>query len=330
VKLAGKVVVVTGASAGVGRATVRELARQGAHLGLIARGFERLEETRKEVLLLGGRAVVLPADVAHAAQVEQAADLVESELGPIDLWVNNAMVSVFSPVVDLTAEEIRRVTEVTYLGAVHGTLAALRRMKPRDRGMILQVSSALAYRSIPLQAAYCAAKHALVGFTDSLRCELIHDKSGVRLTTVNLPALNTPQFEWVKTRLANRPRPLPPIFEPEVAAEAIVHAAATNRREVNVGWSTARAIAGQKIAPRLLDRLLARVGYRQETDEPEDVERPHNLWSPVPGPYEVHGRFAEAARAHSPFTWLNLHRGTAALAGVALAAGLVAAIRARG
>jgi short-subunit dehydrogenase len=330
VKIAGKVVVVTGASAGVGRATVRELARRGAQVGLIARGFERLEETRREVLLLGGRAIVLPADVAHADQVEQAADAVERELGPIDLWVNNAMVSLFAPVAETSAEEIRRVTEVTYLGAVHGTMAALRRMKPRNSGTILQVSSALAYRSIPLQAAYCGAKRALLGFTDSLRCELIHDRSGIRLTTVNLPALNTPQFEWVKTKMPNRPRPLPPIFEPEVAADAIVRAAITGRREVSVGWSTMRAIAGQKVAPRFLDRLLARVGYRQETDEPEDPDRPHNLWSPVPGPYEVHGRFVEHARARSPLTWLNLHRGAAALGGLALAAGFVAAARARG
>jgi short-subunit dehydrogenase len=240
------------------------------------------------------------------------------------------MVSVFSPVAEMTPEEFRRVTEVTYLGAVHGTLAALRRMKARNSGTILQVSSALAYRSIPLQAAYCAAKHALVGFTDSLRSELIHDRSAIRLITVNLPALNTPHFEWVKTKLANRPRPLPPIFEPEVAADAIVRAAIAGRREVSVGWSTMRAIAVQKVAPGLLDRVLARVGYRQETDEPEDPDRPHNLWSPVPGPYEVHGRFVERAHARSPLTWLNLHRGAAALSGLVLAAGLVAAVRARG
>jgi short-subunit dehydrogenase len=327
--LARKVVVVTGASAGVGRAAVREFARRGAHLGLIARGFERLEETRKEVLLLGGRAVVFPADVANAEQVERAADTIERELGPIDVWVNNAMVSVFSPVSDLAADEVRRVTEVTYLGAVHGTMAALRRMKLRDAGSIVQVGSALGYRSIPLQAAYCAAKHALVGFTDSLRSELIHDRSRVRLTLVNLPALNTPQFEWVKNRLPGRPQPLPPLFEPEVAAEAIVFAARGRRREVNVGWSTVKAIVGQKVAPGLLDHLLANVGYRQQTDEPEDADRPHNLWSPVPGPYEVHGRFVDRARSRSAFTWMNLHRGATALAGLALAGGFLAAARAR-
>src|SRR5579872_323908 len=215
-----EVVVVTGASAGVGRATVRAFARRGAHIGLLARGRAGLEGARREVEALGGRALVLPIDVSDAEAVEAAAEAVESKFGPIDIWVNDAMCSVFSPVREMTAEEFRRVTEVTYLGFVYGTLAALRRMLPRDRGIIVQVGSALAYRGIPLQSAYCAAKHAIQGFTESLRCELIHDGSGVRVTMVQMPALNTPQFDWVKSRLPRRPQPVPPIFQPEVAAEA--------------------------------------------------------------------------------------------------------------
>src|SRR5512142_234709 len=220
-----RVVVITGASAGVGRATVREFAKQGAHIGLIARGKEGLEGARREVEAAGGRALVLPADVARADQVEAAAEAVEEQLGPIDIWVNDAMVSVFSPVKEMTAEEFKRVTEVTYLGYVYGTLAALKRMLPRDEGVIIQVGSALAYRGIPCQAAYCGAKHAIQGFCDSLRSELIHDGSHVRLTMIQMPALNTPQFSWVKSRLPRKPPPVPPICQPEVAAEAILHVA---------------------------------------------------------------------------------------------------------
>src|SRR5438874_8252967 len=237
-----QVVVITGAAAGVGRATVRAFARQGADIGLIACGEDGLKATLREVEAAGGRALVLPLDVADAAEVEAAAASVEKKLGPIDIWINNAMVSVFSPALEMSAEEFRRVTEVTYLGAVHGTLAALRRMKKRNRGVIVQVGSALAYRSIPLQSAYCAAKHAIVGFTDSLRCELIHDRSNVRVTAVHMPGTNTPQFGWVKSRLPRKAQPVPPIFQPEVGARAVYWAAHDAPRELFVGWPTVKAI----------------------------------------------------------------------------------------
>src|SRR5437773_605897 len=236
-----EVIVITGASAGVGRATVQAFARRGAQLGLIARGPDGLEAARKEVDQLGGSALVFAIDVADAEKVEEAAARVEEAFGPIDIWVNNAMVSVFSPIKEMTADEFRRVTEVTYLGVVYGTLSALRRMLPRDRGSIVQVGSALAYRGIPLQAAYCGAKHAIQGFCDSLRAELLHDRSGVRVTMVQLPAMNTPQFEWVKSRLRNRAQPVPPIYQPEVAARAIVWASEHDRREIYVGFSTQAA-----------------------------------------------------------------------------------------
>jgi NAD(P)-dependent dehydrogenase (short-subunit alcohol dehydrogenase family) len=319
-----EVVVITGASAGVGRATVREFARRGARLGLIARGHDGLEATRREVADLGGEALVLPADVADAARVEEAARLVEARFGSIDVWINNAMASVFSPVKEMEADEYRRVADVTYLGVVHGTLAALRRMLPRDRGTIVQVGSALAYRAIPLQSAYCAAKHAVAGFTESLRTELLHDGSRVHVTTVHLPALNTPQFDWVKSRLPRRPRPVPPIFQPEVAARAIVWAAHRRRREVWVGGPTVRAILADRVAPGYADRWLAKTGYdAQQTDEPADPARPHNLWRPVAGDHGAHGRFDGQAVDRSAQLWTTRHRRSVALAGlgtVALAA----------
>src|SRR5438477_2616355 len=256
-----QVVVITGASAGVGRATVRAFAQQGADIGLLARGIDGLEGARREVEAKGRRALVLPTDVASAAQIEAAADRVEHELGPIDVWINNAMVSVFSPVRELKADEVKRVTEVTYLGVVYGTLAALKRMLPRDCGAIVQVGSALAYRGIPLQAAYCGAKHAIQGFTESLRCELLHDKSRVHVAMVQLPAMNTPQFDWVRSRLPGAPQPVPPIFAPELAAEAIVWAASHRRREISVGSPTMAAIWANKVASPLVDRYLARPGY---------------------------------------------------------------------
>src|SRR5947207_1444162 len=312
-----QVVVITGASAGVGRATVRAFARQGADIGLLARGADGLEAARREVEAEGGRALALPTDVADAGQVEAAAERVERELGPIDVWVNNAMVSVFSPVKELRADEIRRVTEVTYLGVVHGTLAALRRMLPRDRGAIVQVGSALAYRGIPLQAAYCGAKHAIQGFTESLRCELLHDGSRVHVTMVQLPAMNTPQFDWVKSRLPRKPQPVPPIYAPEIAADAIVWAASERRREMSVGAPTVAAIWGDKIASGLLDRYLARTGYdSQQTNEPADPDRQDNLWYPLSGDHGAHGRFESRTSRISIQTWANEHLG--ALAGVAL------------
>lgn len=315
-----QVVVVTGASAGVGRATARAFAERGAHLALIARGQDGLEAARREVEALGSRALALPLDVADADAVEAAAERIERQLGPIDVWVNNAMASVFSPVKETTPEEYRRVTEVTYLGYVYGTLAALKRMLPRDRGAIVQVGSALAYRGIPLQSAYCGAKHAIQGFCDSLRCELLHDGSRVHLTMVQMPALNTPQFGWVKSRLPRKPQPVPPIFQPEVAARAIVWAAHHRRREVWVGLPTVVAIAGNRIAPWVADRYLARTGYdSQQYDGAADPDRPHNLWRPLPGDAGAHGAFDERAKSFNLQSWLNLHRAPLALAGALLA-----------
>jgi NAD(P)-dependent dehydrogenase (short-subunit alcohol dehydrogenase family) len=312
-----RVAVITGASAGVGRATARLLARRGYAVALLARGGDRLAATRCEVEAAGARALALVTDVANAEQVEAAAAAAERELGPIDVWINNAMVSVFSPVMQMTPDEFRRVTEVTYLGAVYGTLAAVRRMAPRNAGTIVQVGSALAYRAIPLQSAYCAAKHALAGFTESLRTELLHDGIGVHLTMVQLPALNTPQFDWTRTRMPRRAQPVPPIFQPEVAAEAIVWAATHRRRELRVGWPTVKAIVGDKIAPGLLDRYLARIGYAaQQTDEPQPVDAPDNLFAPVPGDRGAHGRFDARARSSSWQLWMTTHRSLA-LAGLA-------------
>ena len=311
---AREIVVITGGTAGVGRATAREFAGRGADVAVIARGADALEATRREIEEFGVRALALSADVADAAAIEGAAEQVEKSLGPIDVWVNNAMASVFSPVAEMTPEEYRRVTEVTYLGVVHGTLAALRRMRPRDRGVIVQVGSTLAHRAIPLQSAYCAAKHAVKGFTESLRTELKHDRSGVRVTLVHLPALNTPQFDWVKHRLPGRPQPLGPIFQPEVAARAIVWASAHDRRELFVGWPVVKAVTANKFAPGLIDSYLARVGYGQHTEEPDPPDRPDNLWAPLPGDAGAHGRFDARAKPYSLQSWASRHRGWLAAA----------------
>jgi NAD(P)-dependent dehydrogenase (short-subunit alcohol dehydrogenase family) len=322
-----EVVVITGASAGVGRALARAFAREGARLGLMARGRDGLEAARLEVVALGGQALVLPTDVSDADAVESAARAVEREFGPIDIWINNAMVSVFSPVKEMKPEEYRRVTEVTYLGYVYGTLAALKRMLPRNRGVIVQVGSALAYRGIPLQSAYCGAKHAIQGFNDSLRCELIHDQSSVRVTMVQLPAINTPQFSWVKSRLPRRPQPVPPIYQPEVAARAIIFAARNDRREMYVGYPTVEAIIGDKIAPGLADRYLAKNGYdAQQTHEPVEADRRDNLWEPVPGDHGAHGTFDRRASATSPQLWASMNRNWLMMAGaglLGLAAGVI-------
>ena len=321
-----RVVVVTGGSAGLGRAIARAFAARGAAVALIARGTDRLAATEREIRDAGGRALALAADVSDAAGLEAAADRVERELGPINVWVNNAMVSVFSPVKEMTGEEYRRVTEVTYLGYVHGTLAALRRMLPRDAGVVVQVSSSLAFRGIPLQSAYCAAKHAIKGFTESLRAELLHDGSAVRVTLVHMPALNTPQFDWVRNRLPNKAQPMPPVYQPEVGARAVVHAALhPDRRSYTVTGSAAKVIWGERVAPGLIDRYLARTGYRgQQTGEPEEAGRPDNLWQPVPGDFGAHGRFDRQARARSGQLWASEHRGltllAAGIAGVAAAA----------
>jgi NAD(P)-dependent dehydrogenase (short-subunit alcohol dehydrogenase family) len=318
------VVVVTGASAGVGRATVRAFARRGARIGLLARGEDGLDGARRDVEALGSKAVAIPTDVADAAAVERAAEEVERALGPIDVWVNNAMVSVFSPVKEMEPDDYRRATEVTYLGTVHGTLAALRRMLPRDHGVIVQVGSALAKRSIPLQSAYCAAKHAIVGFTESLRCELFHDGSRVKVTIAQLPAMNTPQFEWTKSRMARRPQPVPPIYQPELAAESIVwlsrHA---SKKEMYVGFPTVEAILGNKVAGPLLDRYLGRIGYDAQlidgTIEPPG--RADNLWKPVAGDHGPHGPFDGRAHGFSFQAWASRKRWWLAL-GLLGAAGI--------
>jgi NAD(P)-dependent dehydrogenase (short-subunit alcohol dehydrogenase family) len=325
-----KVVVITGASAGVGRAVAREFARNGADLALLARNGEALDNARMEAEACGRRALAIPVDVSDAEAVERAAFVIESQLGPIDVWVNNAMVTVFSPVALLQPDEVRRVTEVTYLGTVNGTLSALRRMLPRDRGSIVQVGSALAYRSIPLQAPYCGAKAAIRGFTDSLRTELLHSGSHIRVTMVQMPALNTPQFDWCRARVPRKPQPVPPIFEPEVAARAIVWASRHRRREVFVGGSTLAAIWGNRLAAPILDRYLARSAYRaQLADEPLEENRPDNLWNTVPGDHGAHGRFRDRASNRSGELWLTTHRGlvlAACAAGVGLVSAWVAAM----
>jgi NAD(P)-dependent dehydrogenase (short-subunit alcohol dehydrogenase family) len=326
--LAGSVVTVTGASAGVGRATARAFADRGAAVALLARGGEGLEAARREVEQRGARAVALPVDLADFDAVDAAAETAERELGPVDVWVNDAMASVLAPVWEVEPDEFRRATEVTYLGAVHGTMAALRRMRVRDRGTIVQVGSALAYRAIPLQSAYCGSKHALRGFTDSVRCELMHERSGVHLTMVHLPALNTPQFDTVRSRLPRKPQPVPPIFQPEVAAEGIVLAVRARRREVWVGGSTVLTIAGNKLAPALADRYLARSGFdSQQTDEPADPDRPDNLFEPVPGDRGAHGRFDERSKPESLQLRATAHRRKLLIAASALASGLAVLCR---
>ncbi|CAN5256506.1 SDR family oxidoreductase [soil metagenome] len=316
-----RVVVITGGTAGVGRATARAFARMGADVAVLARGAAGLEATQAEIEAMGRRALAVPTDVADPEQVEQAAAQVERELGPIDVWVNAAMTTVFAPVLDTDVDDFRRATEVTYLGSVHGTLAALKRMRERDAGTIVQVGSALAYRSIPLQAAYCGAKAAIRGFLDSLRCELHHEGSHVRLTMVHLPAHNTPQFEWCRTTLPRSPQPVPPIFQPEVAADAIVWAARHPRRELLVGGPTLQAVWANKFVPGLLDRYLARTAWSgQQSEQPVPERRPDNLWSPVPEDHGARGRFGASARTSSLQLWATTHRAAtaAALFGAAL------------
>lgn len=322
----GEVVVVTGASAGVGRATVRAFAAQGARIGLLARGLDGLEGTRRDVEAAGGSALVLPTDVADARQVEAAAARVEQELGPIDIWINNAMTTIFAPVKEIKPEEYKRVTEVTYLGQVYGTMAALKRMLPRNRGTIVHVGSALAYRGIPLQAAYCGAKHAIQGFLDSLRSELLHDGSDVHVCMVQMPALNTPQFDWVKNKLSHKSQPVPPIYQPEVAAEAIVWAAHHRKREIYVGGSTAVVITGNKLSAAAGDEYLAKTGVEsQMTDEPANPNQPYNLWEPVSGDFGAHGRFDDKAHDHSFQLWATTHKKLLSLAGAGVAGAAVCA-----
>jgi NAD(P)-dependent dehydrogenase (short-subunit alcohol dehydrogenase family) len=316
-----RVVVVTGATAGVGRAISRLFAHEGASVALLARDPQRLETTRQELERLGGRAIAIPTDVADPEQVEAAADRVERELGPIDIWVNCAMATMVSPLSGISVAEFRRVTEVTYLGTVWGTMAALRRMRPRDRGTVIQVGSALAYRSIPLQAPYCGAKHAARGFTESVRTELLHDRSRVHITMVELPAVNTPQFDWCRTTLQRQPQPVGTVYEPEVIARAVVWAARKRRREVYVTHGAALSIWADKIFPGLLDRYLARTGVKaQQSEEPILPGRPDNLWAPVPGDFAARGRFSDRARPHSASLWLTMNRPWLLLAGLLAAA----------
>jgi NAD(P)-dependent dehydrogenase (short-subunit alcohol dehydrogenase family) len=326
-------VVITGASAGIARATARRYGQRGANLGLIARGQSGLDAAVRDVEEAGGKALAVRADVADYEQVDDAARRIEEFFGPIDVWINVAFCSVFAPFGQLSAAEFRRVTEVSYLGFVHGTMAALNRMKARDRGTIVQVGSALGARSIPLQSAYCGAKHAINGFTSSLRCELMHEHSGINVTVVQMPAVNTPQFSWVRSRLPNYPQPVPPIYQPEVAARGVVFAADHPRRgQYWVGASTAATILANRVVPALLDRYLARTGYAaQQTAEHVAAGRPDNLWEPVDGPaghdYGAHGGFDGRSHDRSPQLWMSQHAGLVSglTAGAALVGGVLAA-----
>jgi short-subunit dehydrogenase len=325
-----KVIVITGASGGVGRATAWEFAKQGAKIALLARSTEQLEGTKKEVEQYGGTAITIPADVADAQAVEAAAERTENELGPIDVWINNAMNSVFAPFKEIHPDEFKRVTEVTYLGQIYGAKAALKRMLPRDRGSIVFVGSALAYRGIPLQSAYCGAKHGIQGFYDSLRTELLHDKSSIKTCMVQLPAMNTTQFGWVLSRLPNKPRPMGKVYQPEVAARAIVYAAAHNRREIYVGYPTFKAIIGNKIAAWYADRVLAKNGIKgQQTDQPVSPNRQNNVWGPVHEDRGAYGEFGNIATNKSLMLWASLHRNLVRAAAGVLAIGLLVALQSK-
>lgn len=325
--LNGKVAVVTGASSGVGRAIARAFGEQGARVGLIARNIDGLEAAADEIRARGSEALVLPLDVTDARAVDEAAALVASTWGHLDVWVNDAMVSVFSPVTDIQPEEFRRVMDVNYLGYVHGTLAALRHMRPRNAGVIIQIGSALAYRSIPLQSAYCASKAAIRGFTDSLRSELVRERSRIALTMLQLPAVNTPQFEVVRNRLAKHPQPVPPIYQPEVIARAAVYAALHTKREMWIGWSTIKAIIGQRLIPGFLDRYLARNAWESQQTDDLPPGHPHrhdrdNLDAPIPGDRGAHGPFDARSRTMSTTLWTRAP-GVWLLAGVLAGALLV-------
>src|SRR5262245_54052435 len=321
----GRVVVITGASAGLGRAMARAFARRGDRVALLARGEDGLLEAEREAREAGAQALALPCDVSEPDAVEAAARVVHDRWGAIDVWINNAMVSVLSPVALTTPDEFRRVLEVNYLGAVHGTLAALRRMRPRGTGTIIQIGSALAYRSIPLQAAYCASKAAIRAFSDSLRSELYHDRLRIHLCMAQLPAINTPQFEWVRTRLPRMPRPVPPVYAPEAIASAIVRLSLRPRREVWLGGSAVKAILGQKFLGPLLDRYLAGRGYTdQQGDRPVEPHRPDNLFRPLAGDRGAHGPYPALERHRSPQAWLDLHRLELAAAAAVVVSGLAA------
>lgn len=324
--MTNRVVVVTGASGGVGRAVAKRFGERGDHVALLARGEAGLQAAASEIRSAGGSALVVPTDTGNANEVDAAATRVEDEIGPIDVWVNDAFTSVFAPFAEISADEFRRVTEVSYLGYVYGTQAALHRMLRRDRGVIVQVGSALAYRGIPLQSAYCGAKHAIQGFTESVRCELLHDRSNVHITMVQMPALNTPQFSWVLSRLPRHPQPVPPIYQPEVAARAVEWAADHDRREWWVGASTAATLMANAVVPGLLDRYLARTGFdSQQTDTPIGDDRPVNLWKPADQSedFGARGVFDDRSHDQSPQWWTTAHRRAVSMtgAGIGLAAG---------
>jgi short-subunit dehydrogenase len=314
------VVVVTGSSAGAGRAIAAQFATHGYAVGLLARSHERLEATAAALAECGASVCPVSADVADPAAVENAADRIESQLGPIAIWVNNAMATAFAPFNQLNADEFRRGTEVTYLGTVYGTMAALRRMRAHGYGTIVQVSSALSYRATPLQSIYCGAKFAIRGFTESLRTELLHERSKIHMTMIHLPAINTPQFDWALNRTGQRARPVPPVFDPEVAARAVFFGATHRRRDVWVGWPTVKAIVANTIAPGFLDRMLAQQGYHsQTTDEPLPIDAPGNLFESPAGSWGSHGRFGTEARRYCS-TWTSEQRGVLALTTVLLGA----------
>jgi NAD(P)-dependent dehydrogenase (short-subunit alcohol dehydrogenase family) len=326
-----QVVVVTGASGGIGRAVARAFGARHARVALLARGEEGLRAAAEDVTRGGGAALEIPTDVAEFEQVDAAAERAEKELGPIDVWVNVAFTSVFAPFAEIEPDEFRRVTDVSYLGYVHGTMAALRRMKARDRGTIVQVGSALAYRGIPLQSAYCGAKHAIQGFNEALRCELLHDGSHVRTTMVQMPAVNTPQFSWVLSKLPDHAQPVPPIYQPEVAARAVLHAADhPRRREYWVGGSTVGTLVANAVAPGILDRYLAKTGFKsQQTGEAKPADQPSNLWKPADRTrdYGAHGEFDAEATPRSFQLWASKHHGLLAAGGSALAATALAVWR---
>lgn len=304
-----KVIVITGATGGVGRVTAWEFAKQGAKVVLIARDEAQLIATAREVEAHGGLSLQIQADISDPLKMNEIVERVERELGPIDVWVNNAMNSVFAPFGEITPEEFKRVTDVTYLGTIYGTMAVLRKMRLRDKGSIIFVGSALAYRGIPLQSAYCGAKHGVQGFYDSLRTELQHDDSNIKTSMVQLPAMNTTQFGWVLSKLPNRAQPMGKVYQPEIAARAIVFAARHNRREILVGLPTYKAIVGNKIAPWYADWVLSRQGYKgQQTKEPVDPNAKNNLWEPVGEDRGAYGTFGDVAAKKSFTLWLSINR----------------------
>ena len=321
--LENKVVVITGASAGLGRATAIKFAKHGAKIALLARGIDGLQGAKKQIEDEGGNALIVPTDVSNNDEIEKASNLIEEKLGPIDIWINNAMVSVFGPLQKMNAEEFKRVTDVTYLGQVYGTMAALKKMLPRNKGKIILIGSALAYRGIPLQSAYCGAKHGIHGFFESLRAELIHDKSNVQVCMVQMPAMNTTQFGFVKNSLPNKPKPMGTIYEPEAAANAVLYAALHDEREIYYGYSTYKTILGNKVVPDYLDKYLAKTGYKgQQTNEKESNNRENNLWQPIPGDHGARGPFENKSVNYSSLFVVKKHKWLAAASIGALVLGI--------